>query len=215
MVRDGDTKQWIASYKNNPYHDNVHITVTPFGVCIRDEPSAKQKNKSPPFKVLEMLKRAKQRRWKASPLDTKEVIGVWKEYVDILWTTKDRKIMGNVLDVMGQFFLFGSYLEIFDYNVAWKYFVHSADLGEGNAMHHMAYMIEQRLLPHDLYHWTPRQLYHSAMRNYWCAAQSHSENAQLLLGFRYLNGIGMNRSCRHSVFFYAKLARTGTVCGWR
>ena len=121
------------------------------------------------------------------------------------------RLVGNVLSILGQFFLYGSYREVVDYNMAWSYLKHAADVGEGNAMYHMAYMIEQRLLPSTLYHWTPRSLYRTAMRNYWCAATAHSEKAQLLLGFRYLNGIGMNKSCPHSVFFYHKLARTGLL----
>ncbi len=34
VVRDTETKQWLTSYKNNPSHTNVFITLTPFGVCV-------------------------------------------------------------------------------------------------------------------------------------------------------------------------------------
>eukprot|EP01084_Bolivina_argentea_P263676 446369_1 len=37
VIRDSETKQWLTSYKNNPSHTNVFITITPFGVCVRDE----------------------------------------------------------------------------------------------------------------------------------------------------------------------------------
>ena len=213
VIRDAITKEWLTTYKNNPFHQNVYITVTPFGVCVRDEYKSILKGLNgikgaqvidvAEVTVNKLLKEAEQNRW-GSVSDIKKV---WNLYEKILWTTKDKRIVGKILNLMGQIFLYGSYEEIFDYNKAWEYFKAASVIGDGDSMYNMAFMIEKALLPTKLYKYVPKSLYRISMLNYWCGAQSHSQKSQLLLGFRYLNGIGMNKSCSHSVFFYQKLAK--------
>ena len=204
VIRDALSNEWIATYKNGIFHRNVLITVTPFGVCVRDQSKAKNTK----MKVNDLLNLAKQKRWSSDA----DILTVWQLYEEVLWLTSDSKIVGKVLNLMGQIFLYGAFDQMFDYNIAWRYFKMAAMLSDGDAMYNMAYMIEQKLLPMELYTFVPTELYQNAMLNYWCAAQAKSEKAQLLLGFRYSNAIGMNQSCHHSLFFYQKLAEKGMHC---
>eukprot|EP01083_Nonionella_stella_P090085 251685_1 len=202
VIRDRLTKEWVTSYRNNPSHSNVLITVTPYGVCVHDKPSTSGHEALHERAIAQLLRETEAQRWGSNS----NLFLAWQTYEYILWLTRCKQTIGRVLNLMGQMFLFGAYDEVFDYDMAWSYFTVASAVGDGDAMYNLAFMIEAKLLPHVLFSVAPKPLYRLGMLNYWCSAQSHSAKAQLLLGFRYLNGIATNKSCLDSVFFYEKLA---------
>ena len=199
-IKNNKSKEIIGTYKCTRSHSNVHVVITPYGFCVSDEKSMNNNDDDILFELND-------KRWHVGS----KILDVYKEYVVMLLNQNNpsRYLIANVLNKMGEIYLYGSFDNKMDINAAWVYFSLSETLDSGDAMLNMGFMLENNLIPDHLTSVPMDVLKQNALFKYYCGSLTTVDNvrASLLLGFRSFYGVeDVPHSCEDSLEYYRNIA---------
>ena len=106
ILRFSETHEWIATYRASEIHNDVLITVTPYGICLQDFFSTdldgmSEKELANEYDVYAKIDQSKELRWSNKP----DLLAMWNIYEYVLWNTKQRDQIASMFNLMGELFL--------------------------------------------------------------------------------------------------------------